>query len=133
MLKINRERSERRKKWEKSAFLGIKNHMSAAVRGGRAPGAPPGSASVIWHHILMLSLWSGSRHPWWANCSGNAGQGQGVNGKHIHHRCQRDNAALWQKCLTHTLMEPKWKRDCPFIINDICGSVKTTVDQKKMH
>ena len=40
-LKINRERSERRKT-EKNSVLGITNHRSAAVRwGGGAPGAPP--------------------------------------------------------------------------------------------
>jgi len=33
-------------KTEQKSVLGIKNHRSAAVRGGRAPGAPPpGSAS----------------------------------------------------------------------------------------
>jgi len=39
MLKINRERSERRK-IEKNLHSGHKKHRSAAVRGG-APGAPP--------------------------------------------------------------------------------------------
>ena len=41
MLKINRERSERRKIREKLAFLGMKKHRSVAIRGGGAPGAPP--------------------------------------------------------------------------------------------
>ena len=41
MLKLNRERSERRIFFRKFSVLGIKNHWSAAVRGGRAPGAPP--------------------------------------------------------------------------------------------
>ena len=53
MLKINRERSKRRKKMWKISVLGIKNLRSAAVRGG-APGAPhpPGSASAIRDYIL---------------------------------------------------------------------------------
>ena len=40
MLNKNRERSERKKR-RKFCVLGIKNHRSAAVRGGGAPGAPP--------------------------------------------------------------------------------------------
>ena len=43
---MNRERSERGKKKRKIGVLGIKNHRSAAVRGGRARCAPPGSASA---------------------------------------------------------------------------------------
>ena len=43
-LKINRERSDRRK-LGKNSVLGIKNHTSAAVRGGARRVRPPGSAS----------------------------------------------------------------------------------------
>ena len=67
MLKINRERSERRKKLRKNSVLGIKNHRSAAVRGGaRRVRPPPGSASdnsgrlitVTCGHLLKYILWN---------------------------------------------------------------------------
>ena len=40
MHKINRERCELRKKCEEISVLGIKNHRSAAVRGGGGAGCP---------------------------------------------------------------------------------------------
>ena len=43
---MNRERSERGKKERKNSVLGIKNHRSAAVRGG-AGCAPPLDPLVV--------------------------------------------------------------------------------------
>jgi len=56
-FKLIASEASEEKKCEKLAFWALKNHRSAAVRGGRAPGAPPpGSASALYSITEELGL-----------------------------------------------------------------------------